>query len=148
MREQILAYADDAQINICEQVKIGTQIKRLPVGFVSVARALELVDEGQVGGISTRTSLRYLLAHSGVEVDLRLKAKQHKERAGDDLVAEDSRTVFSGAGDLALNYSYDFKVAGAYQPAARLMTSGKRQTVMLERGRDLREAMDIGAGIS
>lgn len=147
MRELILAYADDAQINLVEQVRDGNSVKRVTAGTVSLARALELLDEGGMGGIATRTRLRYLLSPVGVKVDLKLQTKQHLERPGKGVVAEDSRTVLSGEGSLALNYSHKFRVCATYSPAARLMTA-IRQAIMLTKSKDLRHAIELGSGIS
>lgn len=147
LRELILAYPEDAQISLVEQVRAGESIKRVPAGAVSVARALELLNEGDMGGIATRTRLRYLLPPLGVKVDPKLQAKQHVERPGHGVTAEDCRTVYSGDGNLALNYSHNFRVCGAYSPSVRAMTL-VRQAVMLERSKQLRTAIALGEGIS
>ncbi len=147
LREVVCQYGEDALFEIRQQTKEEPGIRAV-LGFVSRARALELIDEGKTAGIGKLTSLRYLLAHPGVHVEFKLTAKTHIEKAGHGVTAEDCRTVYAGDGNLALNYAYNFRVCGVYSPEARRLTSGPKQTLMLERSRLLREAMTIGEGIS
>lgn len=146
LRELVCAHDDDAQIEI-RQANPENPKERLFKGHVSRARAIELLDEDMTAGIGTTTHLRFLLAHPGKKIDLDLKAKQHLERAGKGCVAQDSRTVHSGDGDLALNYSHDFKVCAAYSKEARRITTIS-QAVMLLKSKTLRCTMELGVGIS
>lgn len=146
LRELVCAHDDDAQIEI-RQANPENPKERLFKGHVSRARAIELLDEDMTAGIGTTTHLRFLLAHPGKKIDLALKTKQHLERAGKGCTAQDSRTVHSGEGDLALNYSHDFKVCATYGPGARRFTSIP-QALMLLKSKAVRLEMELGVGIS
>lgn len=146
LRNLILLLPEEAELEI-RQIRLGSDTQTY-LGHVSRARALELVEAEETGGIGSLTRLRYLLAVPGVKIDLALKAKPHLERPGHGCTAQDSRTVYSGDGDLALNYSHDFLVCGSYAPAVRLLTGVERQAVALVRSKLLRNAMELGVGIS
>lgn len=111
-------------------------------------RVHELISAGQVAAKATSNRIKYLILKVPLAETV---VKKTQERAGTGCVAQDSRTIHSGADITALVYSHDFKACASYGGAMRSLvpaTHGVRPLSKITHDHLAAAYADCGRGIS